>query len=283
MPTFTLNGQSIDAPEGLNLLDYLREEARLTSVKNGCAEGACGACMVVADGKATRACLLNTSKLGGKNILTVEGLPEREKAIFAFAFGEAGAVQCGFCIPGMVMSAKALLDKNAAPSAAEIKEALKFNICRCTGYVKIEKAIRLAAEYWRDPERPLAETEKLFGLLGDPIHRADAADKALGRGLYTDDLKPENMLYGRALRTPAPRAFIKKIDVSEARKLPGVAAVMLAGDIPGERYLGHLSHVQDWPALIAEGEETRTIGDALALVAAESPAVVAEALKLIRV
>ena len=283
MPTFTLNGQPVTTPEGLNLLEYLREEARLTSVKNGCAEGACGACMVVVDGKATRACLLNTSKLEGKSIVTVEGLPEREKNIFAFAFGEVGAVQCGFCIPGMVMSAKALLDKNAAPSTVEIKEALKFNICRCTGYVKIEKAISLAAEFWRDPARPVPDRDKLAGVLGEPIHRVDATAKTLGFGHYTDDLKLENMLYGRALRTPAPRVLVKKIDVSEAEKLPGVVAVMLAGDIPGQRYLGHLPHTHDWPALIAEGEETRTIGDSLALVAGESLAVVNEALKLIKV
>ena len=283
MPTFTLNGQSMTTPEGLNLLEYLREDARLTSVKNGCAEGACGACMVVVDGKATRACLLNTSKLEGKSIVTVEGLPKREKSVFAFAFGEVGAVQCGFCIPGMVMSAKALLDKNSTPSTAEIKEALKFNVCRCTGYVKIEKAISLAAEFWRDPDRAVPDHDELAGVLGEPIHRVDATAKTLGIGLYSDDLKLENMLYGRALRTPVPRMLVKKIDIGEAEKLPGVAAIMLAGDIPGHRYLGHLPHTHDWPALVAEGEETRTIGDSLALVAGESLAVVNEALKLIRV
>jgi len=283
MPTFTLNGKTVDAPDGINLLEYLREEVRLTSVKNGCAEGACGACMVVVDGKATRACLLNTSKLEGKSILTVEGLPDREKSIFAFAFGEVGAVQCGFCIPGMVMSAKALLDKNSAPAEPEIKEALKFNICRCTGYVKIVQAIALAAEFWRDPDRPVPAHDQLVGMLGEPIHRVDAAAKTLGVGLYTDDLKPEGLLYGRALRAPSARALIKNIDISEAIELPGVAAIMLAEDIPGSRFLGHLPSTHDWPALIAVGEETRTIGDALALVAAESPALVQEALKLIRV
>ncbi len=283
MSSFILNGQTVTAPEGRNLLDYLREEARLTSVKNGCAEGACGACMVVVDGKATRACLLNTAKLEGKTVLTVEGLPEREKRIFAHAFGEAGAVQCGFCIPGMVMSAKALLDKNPSPANPEIKEALKFNICRCTGYVKIEKAIALAAEFWRDPARPVPDGDRLAGVLGEPIHRVDAEAKTLGLGLYADDLKPEGLLYGRALRTPAPRVLVKAIDVGEAKKLPGVKAVMLAEDIPGSRWLGHLPATHDWPALIAVGEETRTIGDSLALVAATSLETVNEALKLIKV
>ncbi len=283
MSSFILNGRTVTASDGVNLLEYLREEARLTSVKNGCAEGACGACMVVVDGKATRACLLNTAKLEGKTILTVEGLPEREKSVFAHAFGQAGAVQCGFCIPGMVISAKALLDRNPSPTNAEIKEALKFNVCRCTGYVKIEQAVALAAEFWRDPARPVPGSDQLAGVLGDPIHRVDAVAKTLGVGLYADDLKPEGMLYGRALRTPAPRVLVKGIDVGEARALPGVRAVMLAEDIPGNRYLGHLPTTHDWPALIAAGEETRTIGDALALVAGESLAVVNEALKLIKV
>ena len=284
MPTFIVNGQSRTTAEGLNLLEYLREELRLTSVKNGCGEGACGACMVVVDGKATRACLLNTSKLDGKNIITVEGLPEREKKIFAYAFGEAGAVQCGFCIPGMVMSAKALLDKNSSPSAGEIKEALKFNICRCTGYVKIEKAINLAAEFWRELSLIIPdEDNRLAGVLGQPIHRVDAAAKTLGFGLYTDDLKLDGMIYGRALRAPSARALIKSIDISEALELPGVVDIMLAEDIPGSRFLGHLPHTHDWPAIIAAGEETRTIGDSLALVAAETPAIVSEALKLIKV
>lgn len=267
----------------MNLLEYLREEARLTSVKNGCAEGACGACMVVVNGKATRACLLTTSKVDTKTVLTVEGLSDREKNVFAYVFGEAGAVQCGFCIPGMVMSAKALLDQNPSPDGQAIKEALKFNVCRCTGYVKIEKAINMAAAFWRDPGLPIPAFKPLAGVLGDPIPRVDATDKTLGRGLYTDDLKFDNMLYGRALRAPAPRALIKKIDITQAAQLPGVVAVMVASDIPGHRHLGHLPQVQDWPALVAEGEETRTIGDALALVAGESLTVVNEALGLIKV
>ncbi|MDR1921468.1 MAG: selenium-dependent xanthine dehydrogenase [Candidatus Adiutrix sp.] len=284
MTAFILNGLKVDAPDDLNLLEYLREEARLTSVKNGCSEGACGACMVLVDGKAQRACLFKVSRLEGKSVLTVEGLSDREKNVFAHVFGEAGAVQCGFCIPGMVMSAKALLDKNPAPSRAEIKEAIKFNVCRCTGYVKIEKAVAMAAEYWRDGLKQTPDDhQKLAGLLGEPIHRVDAAAKVLGLGLYTDDLKLPGMLYGRALRPAAPRVLIKKIDVDEAKKAPGVIAVMLAGDIPGQRFLGHLPHTHDWPALIAEGEETRYIGDALALVAAESKAAANAALKLIKV
>ena len=284
MSTFMLNKNKIEADDQKNLLEFLREEQNLTSAKNGCAEGACGACMVLIDGKATRACLIKLGKLEGKIVLTLEGFPENEKEIFAYAFGETGAVQCGFCIPGMVVSAKGLLDKNSNPSDSEIKEALKFNVCRCTGYVKIEEAIKLAATFWQDKNKPIPQdAKKLPGLLGEPIHRVDAKIKTLGTGQYTDDLKLPGLIFGRALRSPTPRALIKKIDISAAKKLPGVVGVMLAKDIPGNRLIGHLEHISDWPCLIAAGEESRYVGDALALVAGESKAVVAEALKLIQV
>ncbi|RYD02312.1 hypothetical protein N752_25505 [Desulforamulus aquiferis] len=146
MAKFFLNGKQVIAREGMNLLEYLREEARLTSVKNGCAEGACGACMILVDGQAKRACALTVDRVSGKSLVTVEGLSERERQIYSWAFAEAGAVQCGFCTPGMVISAKGLLDLEAKPSPAQIRNALKFNICRCTGYVKIEQAVLLAAK-----------------------------------------------------------------------------------------------------------------------------------------
>ena len=124
MSEFILNGERINIEEDINFLEYLREYKNLTSVKNGCAEGACGACMIIVDGKAMRACLFTTVKADGKNILTVEGLSEKEKEVFVWAFSKAGAVQCGFCIPGMIISAKALLDKNLNPSKKEIKAAI---------------------------------------------------------------------------------------------------------------------------------------------------------------
>jgi len=128
MYTFILNNREVEAKEDINLLEFLREQEDLTSVKNGCSEGACGACMVLLDGKAMRACILKTSKVQGKHVITVEGLSEREKEVFAYCFGEAGAVQCGFCIPGMVISAKALIDINNNPTSEDIKKALRGNI-----------------------------------------------------------------------------------------------------------------------------------------------------------
>ena len=149
MATFTVNGQTVQAEKNQKLIRFLRDELRLTSVKDGCSEGACGTCHVLIDGKATKACVPSTDKLEGKTILTVEGLSDWEKDVYTYAFGKAGAVQCGFCIPGMVISAKALLDANPTPTREEAAFAIRNNICRCTGYVKIIDGILLAAEIFR--------------------------------------------------------------------------------------------------------------------------------------
>lgn len=277
MYTFILNNREVEAKEDINLLEFLREQEDLTSVKNGCSEGACGACMVLLDGKAMRACILKTSKVQGKHVITVEGLSEREKEVFAYCFGEAGAVQCGFCIPGMVISAKALIDINNNPTSEDIKKALRGNICRCTGYIKIEQAVSMAAKIIREGTE-VPETH-FKGVMGENVHRVDALAKTLGTGKYVDDMKINGMLYGAALRTKYPRALVKSINIDEAKKIPGVVAVLTYKDIPGNRYLGHL--VKDWPALIAEGEETRYIGDSIALVAAENKKALKEGLEAI--
>nr|WP_089152920.1 selenium-dependent xanthine dehydrogenase [Clostridium tepidum] len=276
---FTLNGKNVSISKDLNLLEYLREHEDLTSVKNGCAEGACGACMILVDGKAVKACINTTSKVHGKDIKTVEGLTEFEKEVFTWAFSKAGAVQCGFCIPGMVISAKALLDKNLNPNRQEIKNAIRGNVCRCTGYVKIIKAIEMAAETFRNGKLTL--NEKYKGKVGQSIPRIDAKDKILGIGKYVDDMKVKGMIYGAALRTKYPRALVKSIDISEALKHPDVEAIITAKDVPGKRYIGHI--IKDWPAMIDVGEETRYIGDSVALVAAKTKRALGEILNLIKV
>ena len=154
MAVFSVNGRTVTVAKNQKLIRYLRDELHLTSVKDGCSEGACGTCHVLIDGKLTKACVPQTDKLDGKSVLTVEGLSDFEKEVFTFAFGEAGAVQCGFCIPGMVMAAKALLDTNPDPSRAEAGYAIRNNICRCTGYVKIIDGILLAAKLFRAGEDP---------------------------------------------------------------------------------------------------------------------------------
>lgn len=244
-------------------LDFLREDMNITSVKNGCSEGACGTCMVIIDGKATKACVFKTDKLAGKNITTIEGLSERERDVFAYSFASQGAVQCGFCIPGMVISSKALIDVNNNPTEDDIKKALKGNICRCTGYVKIIKAVDLAAKIFRENiDVPKVNCK---GLVGENLPRVDAVGKALGYSEYVDDMRIEGMIYGSAVRAKYPRALVKKIDIEEAKAYPGVVAVLTAKDIPGTIKVGHLK--KDWDTLIPEGEITRYLGDGIVLVA----------------
>jgi len=264
MFTLLINGKAHTTDQDLNLLVYLRDELRLTSVKDGCSEGACGACMVLVDGKASRACLFTTAKLDGRKVATVEGLSQREKDVYAWTFANAGAVQCGFCIPGMVISAKGLLDANPDPLPAEVKKALHGNICRCTGYAKIEQAVLRAGKMFRE-DLPLPAPVDGYGV-GDRMPRPDAQAKVLGTGEYVNDMFVPGMLHGAVLRAPKPRVLVKAIDTAAARAMPGVALVLTAADVPGERFQGHIVH--DWPAMIAVGEETRYVGDALALVAA---------------
>ena len=180
MATFIVNGKAVTAEKNQKLIRFLRDELRLTSVKDGCSEGACGTCHVIIDGKLTKACVFMTDKMEGKSILTVEGLSDFEKEAFVYAFGEAGAVQCGFCIPGMVMAAKALLDTNPNPTREEAGYAIRNNICRCTGYVKIIDGILLAAKVLREGKIPKPSAEDFQ--VGSRVHRIDVAEKVLGYG-----------------------------------------------------------------------------------------------------
>ncbi|MEI6893782.1 MAG: selenium-dependent xanthine dehydrogenase [Colwellia sp.] len=281
MINLTLNGMplSFDESEPRRLIDYLREDQGLISVKDGCSKGACGTCSVLIDGESKKSCVKISSLEDDIDIITVEGLTDREKEVYDFAFADTGAVQCGFCIPGMVLTGKALLDKTPDPSREEIKKALYRNVCRCTGYVKIIDAIILAAKYLREN---IALPQKVFsGKLGEDFHRIDAREKTLGYGLYVDDITLPNMLYGKALRTKYPRALVKKIVIEKARQHPDAVCVLTAKDIPGENKLGHLA--KDWDALICEGDITRYVGDAIALVASSNQETLDEILDLIEV
>ena len=148
--TMTVNGRQGGSEKDEKLLTFLRETLGLTSVKNGCSEGACGTCMILVDGKPTKACILSTARAAGKSIVTCEGLSPRERDVYAWAFTSCGAVQCGFCTPGMIMSAEALLRKNPDPTEDEIRLALSGNICRCSGYVQIVRAVKRAAKERRE-------------------------------------------------------------------------------------------------------------------------------------
>ena len=279
MSVFSVNGKTYTVTENVSLMRFLRDELRLTSVKDGCSEGACGTCTVIIDGKAVKACVQKISNLGGKSVITAEGLSEREKQVYSHAFSEAGAVQCGFCIPGMVMCAKALIDKNPSPSPEDVKYAIRNNLCRCTGYKKIEEAILLAAEIIRE-NREITNPVST-GLLGESMNRVDASAKALGEAKYADDFYMDGMVYGSALRSEYPRAEILSIDKSEAESMDGVLCVMTAEDIPGTQKVGHLK--RDWDVIVPVGKTTHYLGDAVALVAAETPEILEKAKKAIKV
>ncbi len=279
MAAFTVNGREVQPSRKQKLLRFLRDELQLTSVKDGCSEGACGACTVIIDGEVCKACVPDTDMLAGRSIVTVEGLTEWEQRVYTYAYGKAGAVQCGFCIPGMVLCTKALLDKNLSPSDDEIRYALRNNYCRCTGYVKIMDAVRLSAKILR--EGVLPEDGDPAWSLGSRASRLDVEEKVLGYGKYPDDYYLEGMLYGAALRSRYPRARVLSIDTTKAKALPGVEAVLTAEDIPGENKIGHLKH--DQYTLIPVGGLTHYLGDAVAVVAAVDRETAEKAKKLIRV
>ncbi|MCL2856456.1 MAG: selenium-dependent xanthine dehydrogenase [Oscillospiraceae bacterium] len=282
MHSLTVNGKNVSSQQGdKKLISFLRDDLRLTSVKEGCSEGACGSCMVLVDGKATRACIPTMAKTAGKHLLTVEGLSPREREVYAYTFAVTGAVQCGFCIPGMVISAKALLDQNQMPTRDEVKKAIRANICRCTGYIKIEDAILLAAEFLRE-DKPIPKHE-FTAKLGEDFHRLDAEEKTLGTGLYADDMVVEGMVYAKALRSKYPRARVLSIGASEAEKHPDCIKVITAADIPGKNKIGHLEFISDWDTLIAVGDITRYVGDAVAIAVCKSKDTLDELVSLIDV
>lgn len=279
---FTLNGQErvYNGDPDLSLLRYLREVEGIISPKDGCApQAACGCCAVQVDDKALLACVIPMKKVAGSSVITTEGMGEYRQSVFANAFVEKGGVQCGFCIPGIVMQANALIDKNPAPSRDEIARALTPHLCRCTGYKKIVDAIEYAAAALRAEEEIPHPTSS--GKVGQRHPKYDAQRLVLGQRPYVADMKLPGMKYGALKFSDHPRAKVVAMDTSAAATLPGVLGVFTAADIPGDRTIGLIK--QDWPLMIAVGETTRYIGDVLAGVVAESEEIARQALALIRV
>ncbi len=277
---FTLNGQpfSADIDAEISLMDVLREQAGLISPKNGCApQGSCGCCTVIVGDKALSSCAVPAKNVAGKNVITLEGLSEHERNIFAKSFTLSAGLQCGFCIPGIVTRAKNLIDKNPTPSRDEIARSLNNNICRCTGYVKIVDAIDLAAKALQGT--PLPEPD-YSGKIGSSLPRMDGEKFAMGERPYIDDITMPDMLHAAFLFSPHPRIKIIKIDSTEAERTPGVIRIVTARDVPGERNQGLI--YKDWPLFIAEGEVTHCIGDILAGVVAENVRVARKAVQLIK-
>jgi aldehyde oxidoreductase len=274
----TVNGQEYSVTDNKPLLSVLREEIGMLSVKEGCDDATCGTCVVIAGGKLVKSCSRKAATFENQEITTTEGLSEREKDVYVEAFGEAGAVQCGFCIPGMVMAGKVLLDKNPDATREDVSNGIRLDVCRCTGYKKVEDAILSAGQLLRDDKEITRSNARIR--MSDRAHRPDAAEKTLGTGLFADDVRIQGMIHAKALRTKYPRALINAIDTSKARAHPDCVAVLTADDVP-ENKIGHI--VNDWDVMIRVGEITRYVGDALALVATADEDKLDEILALIEV
>ena len=279
-----INGEEHVTCENKSILRYLRDDLHLTSVKDGCSEGACGTCTVIVDDRAVKSCVLTTKLAVGHTITTIEGLSEEEREAFVYAFGTAGAVQCGFCIPGMVLAGAALIRRCPDPTSTQIAEAIRGNVCRCTGYKRIIVGIKKAAAVLRGEETidPSIEAGESYGV-GEQIFRTDVRAKVLGTGQYPDDLDEREfpgLTIASAVRSKYPRARVVSIDTQKARALPGVVGVLTAADVPVNQ-VGHL--IQDWDVMIAEGDITRCVGDAIALVVAKDRKTLERAKKLVKV
>ncbi|WP_345102812.1 molybdopterin cofactor-binding domain-containing protein [Candidatus Villigracilis vicinus] len=289
--SLNVNGKqySVESLAGETLSTLLRERLRLTGTKIGCEEAECGACTVLVDGEPMMSCVYPAARADGKTIVTIEGLAQRvheEMKLHPLqeAFVEHGAVQCGFCIPGQIMTAYALLKRNSNPNSEDIRFALKDTLCRCAGYPSIENAIIAAAQALRTGEpvqRPthIPDSVHEHKTVGRMHLRPEAVEKVTGQAIYTDDLKFDGMLYAKVKRAMIPHGFLKKLDVSKAKAVKGVAAVVTAEDVPAEKNHGLV--IFDWPVMVGVGERVRYVGDALAVVAAESQEIADQAAALI--
>jgi selenium-dependent xanthine dehydrogenase len=264
---FTLNGRpvAIAPTPDESLLDALRERCGVVSIKDGCQpQGQCGCCLALIDGRPLVTCAFEASRAEGCSVLTLEGVSAREREVVSKSLVAAGGVQCGFCIPGIALRAKHLLDRTPAPGRDEIARAIDGHLCRCTGYTQIVEAVELMAKAWHGGDMPVPRDD---GKVGDPLARYGALGQALGERPYVADLQRPGLLHGALVLSPNARARVVRIDASKARALPGVHAVVTAADVPGDRWYGLL--YDDWPGFVAEGEEVRCVGDVLAAAAAD--------------
>jgi nicotinate dehydrogenase large molybdopterin subunit len=283
--TATINGRKVsrNGKPHQRLLDFIRDDLNLTGNKEGCGAGECGTCSVFVDGVLMKSCLMPLAKAQGKTIETVEALAKTgELSVLQKAFHKAGASQCGYCIPGMVMAATAALRANPFADREEIKERLGGNICRCTGYQKIFDAVEMARDVQNGslPATALFEDEAEEGdFIGKNIRRVDAPSKVSGRLKYAADMIMPGLLHAQVLRSPHAHARILSIDTSAAEAMDGVEAVITSADVPGEDGFGVF--VNDQPVM-ARGK-VRYVGESVAAVAAEDPLIARRALGGIKV
>ncbi len=284
--TFQLNGQqtTVSYEKGMHFLELLREQCGITSAKDGCApQGYCGCCKIMVDGRPTLSCLRRPEQMEGRDVVTLEGVPEDKIQVLSDAFVQDGGVQCGFCTPGIVMRAASLLD--GKPDRDKIAKGLAGHLCRCTGYARIVDAVQSATEAWQSGE-PVAHRPRrpdFFGEehgltrsskngsrhgIGGSSPRYRGHDHAIGHKPYVADMTVDGMLHAAVVLSEHPRAKVLAIDPAPALAMPGVERVITAEDVPGERWVGLI--VRDWPIFVASGEITRCVGDVLALVVADS-------------
>jgi CO/xanthine dehydrogenase Mo-binding subunit/aerobic-type carbon monoxide dehydrogenase small subunit (CoxS/CutS family) len=280
---FILNGhrQTVEYQPKDTLLPYLRDEVGLLGAKDGCSQGHCGTCTVLINGKAELACIFRMDRLNGAEVETVENLSENGKLHpIQQAFVNSGAVQCGFCTPGMVMSTKGLLDKNLNPTDAEIKTALNRNICRCGGYPKAIEAVQNAAVVIRgEATEKKDEWISQSQVVGLSVPKLDAPAKTNGTFAFGDDLSVEGMIFGKIVWSEFPYAEVISIDTSKADEVEGVVSVLTSKDVPGRNLYGTLA--PDQPVFC--DEVVRYVGDVIALVVAETEEQAAEAASLVKV
>jgi aldehyde oxidoreductase len=278
--TLTVNGEEVAvAADHPHLLSALREELGITSAKDGCSpSGQCGCCTVMIEGKVQISCQYPLDRAAGKHVVTLEGLPAEERARFADAFAACGGLQCGFCIPGIVMRAKAQIDKKGAGlSREDMSRHLGAHLCRCTGYVKVLDAIETVAKEAtadggaagaEDPPNATAGIGDDASGIGARVVKYEAVQLALGDRGYVDDLRVAGMLHAALRFTDHARAEVTAVDTSRAAAAPGVVAVYTAADVPGDLRVGIID--RDWPVMIPVGGRTSYAGDVLAVVVAET-------------
>jgi len=279
--SFRLNGEArrIETWPDEPLIDVLRQTFKLKSVKAGCApQKECGSCVALIDGVPKVTCSVRIAQVEGRAVLTLEGVSDNERRLYADAFQVAAGLQCGFCTPGLVLRIKWMTDQRRPLSRTEIARMLDGHLCRCTGYVKIIDAVELIQAAKQGGALPAAVED---GGVGARLKRYQGGELALGARPFVADIDVSGMLYGVVVLSKHARARVIRIDASKALALPGVAAVATARDVPGDRWVGQI--YQDWPCFVAEGEEVRCVGDVVAAVAAESPRVARQAASLVEV
>jgi xanthine dehydrogenase molybdenum-binding subunit len=272
-----VNGQEVTvSAEHPHLLAALRDELDITSPKDGCSpSGQCGCCTVMIDGKVVVSCQQSLEKVAGKSVITLEGLEQDERESYANAFAACGGLQCGFCIPGIVMRAKGQIDKKgAALTKADMSRHLGANLCRCTGYVKVLDAIEAVAQGKKlMPQQPTG--------LGSGGMKYEAKELTLGDRGYVDDIRVPGMLHAALVLTAHTRADITAINTEAALQASGVVGVFTASDIPAELRVGLI--YKDWPVMIPVGGRTSYAGDVLAIVVADTRIAARAAVSLVDV